>query len=85
MVPGQQCMELAKEGHLTSQRRPSPAWHLACALCSEGKKEYCFMMGWIICVTHSFRSIGGKPRERVREPADALLVRWRIAPKQDCQ
>lgn len=26
--------------------------------CSEGKKEYCFMMGWSFLVTHSFRSIG---------------------------
>lgn len=25
------------------------------------------------------------PRARVREPADALLVRWRIAPEKDCR
>lgn len=36
-------------------------------------------------MTHSFRSIRGIPRVRVREPADALLVRWRIAPEKDCQ
>lgn len=43
------------------------------------------MMGWSFCVTPSFRSIGGIPRARVREPADALLVRWRIVPEKDCR
>lgn len=43
------------------------------------------MTGWSFCVTHSFRSIGGIPCARVREPADALLVRRRIVPEKDCR
>lgn len=36
-------------------------------------------------MTHACKATGGIPCARVREPADALLVRWRIALEKDCQ
>lgn len=39
----------------------------------------------LLHMTYAFRATGGISRARVREPADPLLVRWRIASEKDCR